>query len=150
MNSNNGHRNILTYGSVISFMLDYSESNDFATLSEPNYGNIDQTKEEIVDFLTSRNFLFSHGVFNEFCFFYQFKNKQDLKNNYLNTAFLVLPAFEFDSMNNLNELIKKIQRVGISEGIEKGISNEQLKDCYTRFKQEIQTNHDKWAARMCK
>ena len=143
MNSNNGHRNILTYGSVISFMLDYSESNDFATLSEPNYGNIAQTKEEIVDFLTSRNFLFSHGVFNEFCFFYQFKNKQDLKNNYLNTAFLVLPAFEFDSMNNLNELIKKIQRVGISEGIEKGISNEQLKDCYTRFKQEIQTNHDK-------
>ena len=134
MNSNNGYRNYLTYGSIIFFMLDYSESNDFATISEPNYGHIDETKEEIVDFLTSRNFLFSHGVFNEFCFFYQFKNKQDLKNNYLNTAFLVLPAFEFDSMNNLNELIKKIQRLGISEGLEKGISNEQIKDCYTRFK----------------
>ena len=143
MNSNKEHRNHLTYGSIVSFMLDYSESKDFATLSEPNYGNIDETKEEIVDFLTSRNFLFSHGVFNEFCFFYQFKNKQDLKNNYLNTAFLVLPAFEFDSMNNLNELIKKIQRLGISEGVEKWISSEQIKDCYTRFKQEIQTNHDK-------
>ena len=46
-------------------------------------------------------------------------------------------------MNNLNELIKKIQRLGISEGVEKGISNEQIKYCYTRFKQEIQTNHDK-------
>ena len=130
MNSNKDHRNHLTYGSIVSFMLDYSESKDFATLSEPNYGNIDETKEEIVDFLTSRNFLFSHGVFNEFCFFYQFKNKQDLKNNYLNTAFLVLPAFEFDSMNNLNELIKKIQRLGISEGVEKWISSEQIKDCY--------------------
>ena len=87
--------------------------------------------------------MFSHGVFNEFCFFYQFKNKQDLKNNYLNTAFLVLPAFEFDSMNNLNKLIKRIQRLVISEGVEKGISTEQIKDCYTRFKQEVKANHDK-------
>ena len=105
MNSNNDHRNYLTYGSIISFMLDYSECNDFATLSESYYGNIGESKEEIVDFLTSRNFMFSHGVFNEFCFFYQVKNKHDLKNNYLNTAFLVLPAFEFDSMNNLKSLI---------------------------------------------
>ena len=41
MNSKNGHRNYLTYGSIVSFMLDYSESNDFATIAEPNYGNID-------------------------------------------------------------------------------------------------------------
>jgi hypothetical protein len=46
-------------------------------------------------------------VFNDYCFFYQFKNQQDLKNNFLNTAFLVLPSFEYDSKDSLNKMIKK-------------------------------------------
>ena len=98
--------------------------------------------EEYAGYLVSNTFLFSHGVFNEYCYFYQFKNEQDLKNNFLNTAFLVLPAFEFDSMNTLNRIIKKIKRVGI-KGLDSGVTNKHIKDSFIRFKQEIQTNHDK-------
>ena len=67
MNTNTGQkRNYLTYGSVISFMLDYCESNEFVSISyDPDNwnGEITQNRND----LTSRNFLFSHGVFNEFC-----------------------------------------------------------------------------------
>ena len=144
---NKQKKNYLTYGSIISFMLDYSEINQNPTISySPNNMRLDMSRdksEDFADFLTSRKFIFSHGVFNDYCFFYKFKNNQDLKNNYLNTAFLVLPAFESDSMNNLNKIIKKIQKAGISESLENGVSQQQIIDFYTRFKQEIQTNHDK-------
>ena len=143
MNTNTGQqRNYLTYGSIISFMLDYSESNELVSISyDPDNwnGEITQNRND----LTSRNFLFSHGVFNEFCYFYQFKNKQDLKNNFMNTAFLVLPAFEFDSMNALNKIIKRIKKAGLSQGTENGVTNQQIIDSFIRFKQEIETNHDK-------
>ena len=144
---NKQKKNYLTYGSIVSFMLDYSEINSNPTISyspDNMRSEISRDKnEDFADFLTSRKFIFSHGVFNDYCFFYKFKNNQDLKNNYLNTAFLVLPAFESDSMNNLNKIIKKIQKTGISEGLENGVNQQQIIDFYTRFKQEIQTNHDK-------
>ena len=55
------------------------------------------------------SFLFSHGVFNDYCYFCQFKNEQDIQNNYLDIAFIDLPAFEFDSMDNLIKTIKIIK-----------------------------------------
>ena len=139
-------KNYLTYGSIISFMLDYTESNEYSTISyEPqNWKEINQkNKENFIDFFTSRSYLFSHGEFNEHRYFHQFENKQDIKSNYLNTLFLVLPAFEMDSLDELNKLIKTIKSSGISESSEFGVSKHQIIDTYIRFKQEIQTNHDK-------
>ena len=137
----NKKRKYLTYGTVISFMLDYSDISDYATISyDPeNIGEEASINKstDLFDFFTSRDFLYTNGVFNEYCFYYRFKNKQDIKDNYINTLFLVLPAFEFDSMNNLRQMIKKIQR-NLNEA-----SEQQIIDYYKRFKQEIQTNHDK-------
>ena len=51
-------KNYLTYGSIISFMLDYTESNEYSTISyEPqNWKEINQkNKENFIDFFTSRS-----------------------------------------------------------------------------------------------
>ena len=145
--ANDKKRRYLSYGSVICFMLDYTDNSPKSSISsDPNNLNDDSNQnknENYIDFLTSRSFLFSHGVFNDFTYFYQFKNKRDIKDNFLNTAYVVLPAFEFDSMDSLNKLIKNIKRVGISNKFEIGISEQQIKDSYIRFKQEIITNHEK-------
>ena len=147
MSSEHGNRkNYLTYGSVISFMLEYNDPNDYTKISYETDNSTNKTinkNQDNFDYLSSRNFLFSHGVFNEYCFFYQFKNKQDLINNFLNTAFLVLPAFEFDSMDALNKLIKKIKQAGISQILDNVITKQIIDDNYLRFRQEIQTNHEK-------
>ena len=83
---NKQKKNYLTYGSIVSFMLDYSEINQNPTISySPSNMRLDMSRdknEDFADFLTSRNFIFSHGVFNDYCFFYKFRNNQDLKNNY--------------------------------------------------------------------
>ena len=146
-NDNYKKRRYLAFGSVICFMLDYTETNQFASISyDPKNINddINQNKNEnYIDYLTSRSFLFSQGVFNEYTYFYQFKDKQDIKDNFLNTAYVVLPAFESDSMDSLNKLIKNIKTIGISKESELGVSEQQIKDSFIRFKQEIQTNHEK-------
>ena len=79
----------------------------------------------------------------EYCFLHKFQNAEDFRNNYLNTAFIVLPAFEYESMDNLNQLIKKIKKKGFDDESEKETINEKkLLDNYIKFKQELQTNHD--------
>ena len=137
--------NYLTYGSIISFMLDYSDPNDFSSISYNNDNLISDVQEKNEDnadnSLISKNFLFSHGVFNEYCYFYKFKNREDLRNGFYNTLFIVLPGFEFDSMNDFKKLIKKIKNSGIFQKEE--ISKQQIIDNYKRFKQEIKTNHNK-------
>ena len=139
--------NYLTYGSIISFMLDYSDPNDFSSFSYNNDNLINEVQdknEDNADFsLISKNFLFSHGVFNEYCFFHKFKNRDDLRNGFYNTLFIVLPAFEFDSMNDFKKLIKQIKNLGILQKEETSISKQQIEDNYKRFKQEIKTNHNK-------
>ena len=138
--------NYLTYGSIISFMLDYSDPNDIVTINyAPKSMNneISQNKKvDYMEFFTSHKFLFSHGVFNEFCYFYQFQKREDIKNNYSNTMFLVLPALEFDSMDALKTLIKRIKQSGLSKSSESGINKQMIKDCYIKFKREVLTNHD--------
>ena len=142
-------RDYITYGTVVSLMLDYSNSNEIANIPyDPgdfeNRDILNNDKDNFMEYLTSKEFLFTHGVFNEYCFLHRFKNAQDFRNNYLNTAFIVLPAFEFESMDNLNQLIKKIKKKGFDDDSENETVNEnKLLDNYIKFKQEIQTNHDK-------
>ena len=128
MTNTDKKKNYLTYGAIISLMLDYCDSDNIAGISyDPqNFnGEISKNKnEDYVAFLTSRSFLFSHGVFNEYCYFYQFKNRKDIRNYYLNTMFVVLPAFEFESMDALNKMIKTIKQVGILQLLKNGLKNE--------------------------
>ena len=140
-------RDFITYGTVVSLMLDYSNSNEMGKISYDPDNCTDKQSQNIranfMEYLTSKKFLFTHGVFNEYCFLHKFKNAQDFRDNYLNTAFIILPAFEFESMDNLNKLIKKAKKTGISEYPENDeISKKQILDNYKKFTQEIQTNHD--------
>ena len=104
------NREYITYGTVVSLMLDYynsDESGIVPNVQEYNENKSLYNKSNVIEYLTSKEFLFTHGVFNEYCFLHQFKDAEDLRDGYLNTAFIVLPAFEFESMDNLNKLIKK-------------------------------------------
>ena len=141
-------RDYITYGTVVSLMLDYSDPNEGGNISyDPQnfYNSMSQnTSDNIMDYLTSKEFLYTHGVFNEYCYLHRFKTIEDFRNGYLNTAFIILPAFEFESMDNLNKLIKKAQKTGISEVSETGeVTQEHLYDNFIKFQQEILTNHDK-------
>ena len=87
----------LTYGSIISFCFDNSQ--EFNSKKVPSLrdsliksikkDNINNNKdnEEFADILLSREFLYSQGVFNEYCFFHKFKDKNELKYNYYNSLF---------------------------------------------------------------
>ena len=142
-------RDYITYGTVVSLMLDYDNINKSVEISyDPenffNQETKNNSNDNFIEFLTSKDFLFTHGVFNEYCYLHRFRNTQDFRNAYLNTAFIVLPAFEFESMDNLNKLIKKAQKTGISneEGGEE-VTENRLYDNFIKFQREIQTNHDK-------
>ena len=141
------NREYITYGTVVSLMLDYynsDESGIVPNVQEYNENKSLYNKSNVIEYLTSKEFLFTHGVFNEYCFLHQFKDAEDLRDGYLNTAFIVLPAFEFESMDNLNKLIKKAQKTGVAEFPENDeISKSLLLDNYKKFVQEIMTNHDK-------
>ena len=141
------NREYITYGTVVSLMLDYynsDESGIVPNVQEYNENKSLYNKSNVIEYLTSKEFLFTHGVFNEYCFLHQFKDAEDLRDGYLNTAFIVLPAFEFESMDNLNKLIKKAKKTGIAEHPENDeIRKSLLLDYYKKFMQEIHTNHDK-------
>ena len=94
-----------------------------------------------MDFLISRNFLYSDGSFNEFCILYKFKNKKDFQNNYLNTFFLVLPSGEYDSMIKFKHLVKNLKNEILMDDAV-SINNQQILDAYIKFKQEIKSNHE--------
>ena len=146
MSNEEKKKNYLTYGTIISFMLDNTDPNDTVTINyDAQRLNSEVSKdknEDFLDFLMTRGFLFTHGVFNDYCYFYQFKNKKDIRDYYLNTLYVVIPAFEFDSMDALNKIIKRIKQGGVSQSSEMGISKQQIYDSYIRFKQEVETNHD--------
>ena len=138
----------LTYGSIISFMLDQTVQNDnqiFSTIPKQNneYIKFDQNpvqsiNEDFSDILISREFLYSQGVFNENCFFHNFRDKNELKHNYYNSLFLVLPKGEYDSITKFRAMKRRLKKEIIME--EHGLDKQQICDCYTKFKQEIETN----------
>ena len=138
----------LTYGSIISFMLDQTitnnesiiswvprDNNEFIKIEDnPN----DSKQQDFSDVLITRDFLYSQGVFNENCFLYKFKDKNELKHNYYNSLFLVLPKGEYDSLTKLRILKKKLKKEILMEN--EDLDRQQIIDCYTKFKQEIETN----------
>ena len=168
--------NYLTYGSIVSLMLDFNESNTASTLSfDPDKHNkkkdsrldspasgvssvdVSQRKgirakvkqgrrfkngKKNLDFLLTKKFLFSQGVFSNNCFFYQFKTPTDLELNYLNTLFLIIPASENESLQKIKNLIKKIEKDIRMIGQEDKTIYQQSTDIFIKFKQEIQTNHE--------
>ena len=138
-------RNCVTYGSIISFMNYSLDNNETPTLSyDPenlNQNLSNNKKEDYIDFIKSGNFLYSNGVFNEFCYLYSFKNKKDIQNNFFNTLFLVLPPCEYDSMLKFKHLIKSLKNEILMDD-SPTINNLQIEDLYIKFKQEIQTNHE--------
>lgn len=135
----------VTYGSIISFMNDFIGNNETPPISyDPasHFQNFFENKNEnYIDILKTRNFLYSNGTFNEFCYLYTFKNKKDFQNNYFNTLFLVLPPCEYDSMIKFKYLIKNIKAEILMED-NLSINKQQIEDAYTKFKQEIQSNHE--------
>ena len=138
-------KNCVTYGSIISFMNDFIGNNETPTIfydpADPSKNSSEKEKENYVDILKSRNFLYSNGVFNEFCFLYNFKDKKDIQNNYFNTLFLVLPPCEYDSMIKFKHLIKNLKNEILMDD-NLTISNQQIEDSFKKFKQEIQSNHE--------
>ena len=139
----------LTYGSIISFMLekeDKSQAEIIPDLTEPlNMSNeeneLNVRKEEFSDILTSREFLYSQGVFNEYCFFHNFKDKNELKYNYYNTLFLVLPKCEYESMTKFRALKRRLKKEILIDDY-MNIDKQQIGNYYIKFKQEINSNQE--------
>ena len=133
----------VTYGSIISFQNDFSSSDETPTLSydSSNYYTyyLKQKKGDIFDFLTKRYYLYAHGIFNEFCYLYNFKDKNDIKYNYFNTLFMILPSCEYDAMAKFKSLIKDLKNELLMDE-NPTINNFQILDFYVKFKQEIQAN----------
>ena len=136
-------RECVTYGSIISFKNDFISGDETPTLSyDPSIQYINyfkQKKENFLDFLTSRFFLYTHGIFNEFCYLYNFKDKNDLKYNYFNTLFMILPSCEYEAMAKFKNLIKDLKNDILMDENPK-VNNFQILDFYIKLKQEIQTN----------
>ena len=136
----------VTYGSIISFRNDFSSGDETPTLTynpSTQYKNyFRQKKENIFDFLTTRFFLYAHGIFNEFCYLYNFKDKNDIKYNYFNTLFMILPACEYDAMAKFKNLIKDLKNEILMDE-NPSIDNFQILDFYIKFKQEILANLEK-------
>ena len=133
----------VTYGSIISFRNDFTSSDESPSLtynsSIPYQKYFRQKKENIFDFLTSRFFLYAHGIFNEFCYLYNFKDKNDIKYNYFNTLFMILPSCEYEAMAKFKNLIKDLKNeILMDENMT--INNFQITDLYQKFKQEIESN----------
>ena len=162
----------LTYGSIISFMYDKEGQEKVADIpdlglnkdnlsilnrDDSNHlnfngdglnvlnrkSNPNLRKEGFSDILISREFLYSHGVFNEFCFFHQFRSEDELKYDFYNTLFLVLPKGEYDSMTKLRAYIKKLKkRILIDDNLEFDKKPRQQIDFFEKFKQELDTNQE--------
>ena len=136
----------LTYGSIISFMFDKEATSRTQIISDSSESqNLDNKintlnlkKEEFSDILKSREILYTQGVFNEFCFFYNFKDKNELKYNYYNSLFLVLPKGEYESMSKLKTLKKRIKKEIITDDLD--IDKGQINHYYSKFKQEMYSN----------
>ena len=134
----------LTYGSIISFMMNKPQINETPIFPDPQDSlykdnDADDKKAKVSDIFTTSEFLYSQGVFNEYCFFYNFKNKNDIKYNYYNSLFLVLPKGDYDSLTKLRSLKRQLKNEYFLED-EKDIDHQQIIDTYIKFKQEIYTN----------
>ena len=147
----NSQKESVKYGSIISFQNDFTSRIETPTLSYyPDPDNLEyfrEKKENIIDFLTTRFFLYTHGIFNEFCYLYNFKDKNDIKYNYFNTLFMILPSCEYDAMAKFKNLIKELKNEILMDE-NPTVNNFQISDSFQKFKQEIEANIKKSAKSM--
>ena len=139
----------LTYGSIISFMFDKSDKIDSPILedieehikqiAENQEKSNNGRKDDLSKILTQKNFLYSQGVFNDYCFFHTFKDKNELKYNYYNTLFLVLPPGEYDSLAKFKALKNRLKKEILMDD-DLDIDKQQIVLYYNKFKEEIVTN----------
>ena len=141
----------ITYGSIVSFLNDFTSNEQSPVLTydsslyHKNY--FKKKKENNFDFITSRYFLYTQGIFNEFCELDNFENQNDIKKYYYNTLFMVLPSCEYDAMAKFKNLIKDLKNEILMDE-NPTINNFQILDFYLKFKQEIQANLEKSAKLM--
>ena len=141
----------ITYGSIVSFLNDFTSNEQSpaftydSSLYHKNY--FKKKKENNFDFIISRYFLYTQGIFNEFCELDNFENQNDIKKYYYNTLFMVLPSCEYDAMAKFKNLIKDLKNEILMDE-NPTINNFQILDFYLKFKQEIQANLEKSAKLM--
>ena len=79
-------RNCVSFGSIISIMNDFLGNNETPKISydpsEPYHNYSQNKKTDYDDYLKSGLYLYSNGVFNEFCCLHSFKDKNDFQNKY--------------------------------------------------------------------
>ena len=156
----NNSQNYLTYGSIVSLMLDHNSSNSSITLSfDPNKNKNKNSNNKIknnpeennkkktfsnkkLEMLKGKDFLFTQGIFNDNCFFYNFKSESDVLFNYLNTLFLIIPPCEYESLQKIKDSIKTIRDNIFSGSYNDKSIYQKSTDIYIKFKQEILTNHE--------
>ena len=144
-NKNEPSKIFLRYGSIISFILDKAQIktspilHDFDEEVNKNIIIEDEEPNRDIDLFITSEFLYSQGVFNEYSFFHNFKDNNDLKYNYYNSLFLVLPKGEFDALNKLRNLRRQLKNEYIIDN-DMDIDHQQIIDTYTKFKNEIYTN----------
>ncbi len=156
----NNSQNYLTYGSIVSLMLDHNSSNSSITLSfDPNKNKYKNNNNKIknnpeennkkkifsnkkLEMLKGKDFLFTQGIFNDNCFFYNFKSESDVLFNYLNTLFLIIPPCEYESLQKIKDSIKTIRDNIFSGSYNDKSIYQKSTDIYIKFKQEILTNHE--------
>ena len=144
-NKNEPSKIFLMYGSIISFILDKAQIktspilHDFDEEVNKNIIIEDEEPNRDIDLFITSEFLYSQGVFNEYSFFHNFKDNNDLKYNYYNSLFLVLPKGEFDALNKLRNLRRQLKNEYIIDN-DMDIDHQQIIDTYTKFKNEIYTN----------
>ena len=140
----------VTYGSIVSFRNEFKLNDDkissimffFSGIHLQNYNK--QKEDNILDFLKSGYFLYSQGIFNEFCYLYSFKddNDNDIKYNYINTLFMILPACEYEAMIKLKNIITDLKNEMLMDE-KPTVNNFQIFDFYIKFRQEIFANLEK-------
>ena len=144
-NKNETSKIFLRYGSIISFILDKAQIktnpilHDFEESPNKSFFIEEEEPNKDVDFFITSEFLYSQGVFNEYSFFHQFKDHNDLKYNYFNSLFLVLPKGEFDALSKLRNFKRQLKNEYIIDN-DMDIDHQQIIDIYTKFKNEIYTN----------
>ena len=149
LKKNESYKKFLRYGSIISFMLDNAQAYDVSpkTVKAENKDeyyiefavNENESENAEKDIFLTSEFLYSQGVFNEYSFFHNFKDETDLKHNYYNSLFLVLPKGEYDSFTKLRALKRQLKNEYIIDNY-MDIDHQQINDTFLKFKQEIITN----------
>ena len=133
--------NIL-YGSIISIV---NQPNFSKTFNSFYKFKIEQPIEKFnektyYDYIKKFKFIYSDGVFDEFCYLNSFVDEENFKMHFFNTLFLVLPPLESYFFQKYKSIINKLKNeILMDETVSS--TNQQILDFYNKFKQELQNIH---------